>query len=173
MTQLVFMPPMGKLVCERWAAPFAMCAEVAPRYSGISKSNAGIEITPNTTPEDVEKHLKDKWDFYALSSKKTRRLYCFKGVVLYEKIFYSVDLTFYNDKLDDVQFFINYDEAKTIRDYFEYDCKWLKSILGEPTQKGENFVDYIYDKFYISAYHIECDGRQGEDNKLVMRFERI
>ena len=133
----------------------------------------GYEITTTTTPEDIEKNLNGKWCSYNITTDKVGKFIRFKNIELYGKNIYKIKLYFYNNNLKEIDFSINYDEAKCVKDYFECDCRWLKSILGEPTKKGATFVDYIYSNFYISAYYVECNGRQGEDNKLVMRFERV
>ena len=47
--QLLEQMPRIYFISERTAAPFAMFSSVAPRYSGISSSSFGMEITPKVS----------------------------------------------------------------------------------------------------------------------------
>lgn len=130
----------------------------------------GFEISSRTTSSDIIENLKNLNANRVMSKSGNVEIFTFKNVELLNGRF-NVDATFIGKKIKHIKLFSHYDTNLSYEERFESDCKWLKSVLGEPHDVLTHTNSYYFNGLHIYSF-IERDfSRNPADTHICCSYE--
>ena len=129
----------------------------------------GFEITRNTQPNEIEVALGDKIDANLCNKSKTVQGIYFKNVSILDRM-YNLDVSFWDGKLKSIKLVCTSETYPSYEERFSADCKWFKSVLGEPTEEGKYGIVYEFEFVHVGASWWESDGRSGPDEYISISY---